>query len=312
MYKSVLAMVFAVCFTTACQRVDTDHSAASDDGDALMQVAFPGWRADGSDAVHKIVVPPSAGQTASSADPYVVKPALVLKPDLDHAILIVKGEPTDEQGNSVAGHSAPALLGAYWFEKREHRWYKGGEQPAFSQEGFFGDPGELKQVRLSDGQFMLAVENGSCWQGACGRWLSLYLVDGKKIDNVYSGLLSSDTEGATASCEELLKLTTGERLRVARDDYSNAFGCYRIEGRWQIGPSTSGPGELVIDFGGKRTSERDVPVAPDKAQALAQADTDKDGRDYLVLVHEIHARQVLDFIDGKYAPASGNNPNPGL
>ena len=116
---------------------------------------------------------------------YALAPSLVLTQAEDKVVLIVAGTPSDDQGVPQAGHASTAALGAYWFEKRGERWFKVAEQPGFAEEGFFGDPGELRQVDLGGGKIALAIENGSCWQGSCGRWLTLYTLEQQQVVKVF-------------------------------------------------------------------------------------------------------------------------------
>lgn len=287
----------------------------------LMQIAFPGWQASGRKSVREIVLPPvktpSGPPTPSDVESLLLVPSLVLNLAEDRVVLIVTGIPADAEGNSRAGHSSPAVLGAYWFEKRADRWFKLAEQPAFTAEGFFGDPGMLRQIDMGDGTIGLAVENGSCWQGSCGHFVALYRVGEKQIDPVFGELISSDSEESTNSCADLMKLNVGQKKRVPIEDYSTNYGCYHIDGHWKILPASSGPGQLLVEFTGKQTHARMVPV-PALAGKTRQTTKgprktgDQPAEEYLVTIDEVRQKQVYNFTDGRYMLVGGKNPNPGI
>lgn len=292
-------MCWLAWFLSGCERGEEAPSAASNEPAALMQLAFPGWKAAGE-----------APETGS----YALRPGLVLKPGANRAVLIVVGVPADALGNSQAGHVSQAQLGAYWFEQRGARWFKVAEQPEFAQEGFSGNPGELRQIDLGGGKIALAVENGSCWQGSCGSWLALYVVGEQQLSKLFGDLLSSDSEGASSGCSDLLKLGAGHQQRVALDDYSSGSGCYQIVGRWSITPATAGPGPLRIEFGGLQSSAEQVPAVkktgvPPKAEG---SDSEEETEEYLVTVSKLQQQQVYNYENGRYVLVKGTNPNPGL
>jgi hypothetical protein len=296
-----------------CERVEEAPSSVSNEPDALMQLAFPGWKPAGPDAVREIASPAAPGKQPETGS-YALSPGLVLKPGADRVVLVVVGEPADAQGNSQAGHASQAQLGAYWFEKRGERWFKVAEQPEFAQEGFSGNPGELRQVDLGGGKIALAVENGSCWQGSCGRWLALYVVGEQQLNKVFGDLLSSDSEGSTNGCSDLLKPGAGHQQRVALDAYSTNIGCYQIVGSWSIAPGASGPGPLSIEFGGLQSSGEVVPAlkkTPSQPQADG-SDSEDEMEEYLVTVSKLQQQQVYNYKKGRYVLVKGTNPNPGL
>jgi len=321
-----LAALLAPGLLVGCPRADSPTvSAASTEPAALMQAVFPGWQMEGPAASRTIVSPPGRTPDGKPApaeeDTYKLSPALVIPLAANRAVLIVAGEPADPQGNSRAGHSSPALLAAYWFEQRAGGWTKVAEQPDFAQEGFFGNPGKLRRLDLGGGAVGLAVENGSCWQGNCGQFLGLYRVGDTRIDKVFGDLLSSDSEGATESCSDLLKLQAGQSRHLSQEEYSTAYGCYRIEGRWRIqaapqdAPQDPGPAHLVIEYTGKESAAQTVPRPPRNPEGQAsEGEESRDGADeaYLVTIRPVRQKQTYRFANGRYELTQGRNPNPGL
>lgn len=323
----LLCLMFA-----GCERSDEPASAASAEPKALMKAAFPGWKPDGPLSVRLIESPREPGKAAAvvpaSVGSYALSPGLVIALAAERVVLIVHGVPANDTGVPQAGHASTALLGAHWFEKRGERWVKVAEQPEFAQEGYFGVAGDLHGVDLGDGRQALAVENGSCWQGACGRWLSLYAIGEQHIDMVFSELLTSNTRDASESCGELIDSGIGQQKRVPLESFSLAFACYEITGKWEIQPATSGSGSpvlLLINFTGRKTSEEGVSVEPSPGKSIAntekvsnekvaseETDDDEAPEERLVTVHELRQRQVYRFEKGRFVLFSGTNPNPGL
>ena len=313
MRKTLWVLCCLAWLLGGCERVEEAASAASNEPAALMQLTFPGWKPAGPESVREIASPAEKGKPPE-VGAYALTPGLLLKPAADRAVLVVVGVPADAQGNSQAGHASQAQLGAYWFEKRGERWFKVAEQPEFAQEGFSGNPGELRQVDLGGGKIALAVENGSCWQGSCGNWLGLYVVGDQQLTKVFGDLLSSDSEGATGGCTDLLKLGAGHQQRVSLDGYSSNIGCYQITGHWKVAPAASGPGQLTITFGGTQTSGETVPVQkkPASQTKTEGGESEEATEEYLVTVSEVQQQQVYIYQKGSYVLAKGTNPNPGL
>lgn len=309
----VKAAWFAVAFLSGCERMGGELSAGNSEPQELMQLLMPGWKAGSPASLRKIALPTEKGKPAET-DIYTLAPGLVVKLADDKVVLIVVGAPAHETGISRAGHATPALLSAYWFERRDGRWFKKAEQIAFAEEGFFGEPGELKQIDLGGGKTALAIENGSCWQGACGRWLALYGVGEARIDRMFGELISSDNENARDNCSALMEMPVGRQERVPLDAYSSMTGCYRIVGQWKTVAGPAGPGQLLIDYRGKQSRGEVVPVlAAPEADAISNGDEiDSPMEEYLVTVHEVRQNQTYRFVAGKFELVEGKNPNPGL
>lgn len=276
-----------------------------------MRVASPGWEANGKQSVRQIA---SSDDSDTERSFFALAPALVIKQAEDKITLIIVGSPTDAEGASLAGHSSRAVLGAYWFEKQGAHWLKVAEQPNFGEEGFFGHPGHLRQTDLGNGDAALAVENGSCWQGSCMKWLTLYALGEKKISKVFSDGISSDSENATNGCSDLLKLAVGQSTRVPLDDYSTYSVCRQITGTSKILPSKNGPGQLIIEYIGITTTSRNVPISDETKATYANNGIMEDvpEQEYLVKISAIQQKQVYNFRDGRYVLAKGKNPNPDL
>ena len=311
--------VFVVLALVGCQRKAAEPFADSVAEAALMRVVFPGWEPDTpTPAKVDWVVSDASGAAHDETGWVLVTPALVAETGGDRVVLIVSGRPSDEAGQDASSHASSGNLGAYWFERRAGRWYAAGAQPSFTWTGFSGDVGTLRLVPLGAGRQALAVENGSCWQGQCGQWLSFYEIGADKVSPLLAGdesiASAADVSGATASCEGLLEEKPGARARVALADYSENYGCHGLRGEWEIKPGANGPGELTIRFTGKRTTAERVPLAAPPAAASAPAEEDEEvpTEEYLVTIHPVQETVVYRYRDGLYRLHSGKNPLPGI
>lgn len=307
-------VVLACCVATVlsgCEYFGGGSFAKTNAPEDLMRVAVPGWEATGKHSIHQIAISDDSGNERSF---FSLAPAHVIKQGENKIALIVAGSPTNRDGDPGAGHSSRAVLGAHWFEKQGDHWLKVAEQPNFAEEGYFGNPGDLRQTDLGDGNTALAVENGSCWQGSCVKGLSLYVLEEKKISQIYGDKIGSDSENATKSCSDLLKLAVGQSMRVSLEDYSTYSVCRQIFGASKILSSKNGPGQLVIEYSGKTTIAKKVPIsAESQASYLAYGEAeDAPDEEYLVTVAAIRQKQVYSFRHGRYVLVSGKNPNPDM
>lgn len=307
MRNSMILAASLIGFLTGCGMPEDPASAASDDPAALTRAAIPGWQPEGKQSVQ--LIPPPDGNPADAF--YSLAPALVVKQGDAGLVLFVTGKPSTAEGGSLAGHASPGIIGAYWFERQGNKWLKRAADRRFAEEGFFGNPGELRRIDLGNGEVALAVENGSCWQGTCGRWLSLYRIGAGHVSRIFDTMLSSDSENASTACSTLLALASGQQKQVSSDDYSTHAGCHRIEGQAKILPTAGGPGQLLIEFSGVTTSGRQVAV-DNKPQPDREDDEDAPSEEYLVTVTAVREKETYRFDNGKYQRVSGRNPNPAI
>ncbi len=261
--------------------------AADDSPAALMAAAFPGWVPGRPLVVAVGTREPSSGEVMDVR----VAPARVVALDAQHRVLVVTGPPVTADGEPVASHANGANVGLYGFERRAGRWQRTFSQPSLDWTGFFGEAGELQAHPLGEGRWALSIENGSCWQGQCGRWLTLFSL-GAQGGQALAPVLQtqSSTVGATPGCEELLQ---GKPLPADNPAPVTADTCYDISSRWHFEPA-SGPGwpALVLDFTGAEIAPADAASAPQRRAVQAQ----------WVLRHDGQA----------YRPAQGRNPVRGF
>lgn len=298
------------------------------DPKVLMAIAFPGWL---SDQNHVVTSPVKDELTEF----LVVTPSLVVPLAENRVVLLVEGTPSDEQGNAMAGHASQGNLGAYWFARQSGKWVQTAAQPSVAMTGFSGEIGRLQRVELGGGRIALAVTNGSCWQGQCGEWLSLYELGEQHAQDMLGEeaaiMIHSDALGFSEGCETLAKLAPGTTHRLPLDAYSPAVGCYDVTGEWSIARAPdqerATPGDLVIYFKGVQTAVETVPKQAAKPKAPAKVGTaarefagpqgagsnaNPANNEYLATVSAVEAVLTYRYENGRYVKASGENPAPGI
>lgn len=320
-------MVLAACAKQA------EPFATSTEPAALMRVVFPDSK---EGAAERAEMPSELGEEPGNAGDDSTKAdfsaELVVRLSPDQVVLIVSGVPV------AAGHPTHGLLMAYWFERHEKNWLLSKKEPQAVFTGFYGQAGDVKLIEPADDLKVLAVENGSCWQGMCGHWLHLFRVDGQGMTDLLGKeeaiQLGTDADGATTSCEGLMKRGAGTRVRVSTDEYSEAYGCVGVSAKWyvRVRKDKSGPGDIVIEFSGKQTSAELVPIerpavsasapvaesAPQATNAAENAhendssEVEAPTEEYLVTVHNIRETLVYRYRNGQYEHLSGKNPAPEL
>lgn len=282
------------------------RASLDDSAEALMQLAFPGWSKRRPGVVRIKAASPEADD--QDAAPWVkVTPALRIPLAEDRIVLLVAGMPSTDQGLDQAGHASPANLGAYWFRREAGGWRLTASQPSFAWTGFFGDPGKLHELKLSSRRQGVAVSNGSCWQGQCGEWLSVFEIGDGRVTPLLGGQdapqIVSDVSGATEACSALLVAGPGSH-RVVAEQYSDSYGCFTVKGEWSVRPGDDAPGELEIRFSGHQAAAAQVP-----AETSAPA-PQGDGAMRDVSVSTVSETVIYRFRNGRYELASGRNPAP--
>ncbi|WP_457417904.1 hypothetical protein [Roseateles sp. P5_E7] len=244
---------------------------------ALMRSAFPTWRPR---QVHTITAPGADGK----ATQVTVTPRLVLPLDDNHRTLVVSGVEVIQTNQRLVSHASSANLGIYVFEQRDGRWVKTRETPSAGWTGFFGEPGKLSRVELGAGRVGLAVENGSCWQGSCGQWLTLFAITPGRTQRVLDLMTASTSVNATMECRDWLK----GKLRALPEHYDTDI-CFDISSHWQL---TTAPGQdqadVVIQFTGR--------------------DTEMNARTGTPSVRTVRQTLVLRQQGPRYEVVSGRNP----
>lgn len=208
----------------------------------------------------------------------------VVRLDDRHAVMLTEAVPLTEQGNPMNGHPDGAWLGAYFFEQGPDGWKLAGRNDAVDYRGFMGNLGETKVERLSTGQFVMTLTNGSCWQGMCAQWLTVYALETERVRAMVKGIpLSANNEGSDEACEKLLK---GER-----SEEPPRSACFDIGGRPAFVHSAEGDGkdELRIVFSGQRTGGTGKPQ-----------------------VRKVSTTLVYVERKGRYELREGRNPVPSL
>lgn len=297
----LLTAVALCAVLAACSQDDSDKDAVTSDTPAaptanrtasatlqrseLMALVFPGW--EDREASRSVTVslpdvsndgkPVSGSESDQRAD---ITPREVVRLDDSHAVMLTETVPLDDQGQRQDSHVAGAWLGAYFFEQGSDGWMLTRRNDAVDYQGFMGSLGTTKVERIAPQRFVLTTVNGSCWQGYCGSWLSVFELGSSVVRPVLSGIpLAASNGGADEACDKVLK--------SERADVSPQGSCFDVEGSPEFTLGTDdAPGDMRIAFNGART-------------ASAGAD-----------VENIDATVVYAWKQGTYVPSSGRNPVP--
>lgn len=267
----------------------------------LAALAFPGWSDTPAGRITTVSLPRMPGLSRErglavwSVGPnrVLAEPKLTLRLDPTHLTLIVGFVPASENGKPAVSHVLPMALAAYQFEQRNGEWKIAGRQGVFALRGFFGEA-NVRAVALSSQRQGIVVEYGSCWQGYCGTWMSLYELDKGTVrhEAAVEMALSGINVDGTADCMRRLQPLIKPHPQDTHPDDDrippDSHDCYAIESDWSIEPSREQPGDLVIRYQGA-ISRAESHAAPPSA---------------------IDQRQVLRYSDGKYRAISGFNPVP--
>jgi hypothetical protein len=88
--------------------------------------------------------------------------------------MLTETVPLDDQGQPINGHVSGAWIGAYFFEQGTDGWTLAKRSDGVDYLGFMGNIGQTKVERIAPQRFVLTTTSGSCWQGNCGTWFSVY------------------------------------------------------------------------------------------------------------------------------------------
>ncbi|MET3444123.1 hypothetical protein ABIC94_004932 [Variovorax paradoxus] len=177
-----------------------------------------------------------------------VSPREVVRLDSTHAVMLTETVPLDDQGRPMTGHVNGAWLGAYFFEQGADGWKLASRTDAVDYLGFMGNLGTTKVERIAPQRFALTITHGSCWQGYCGQWLSVYGLETGKVRALVTGIpLSATNEGTSESCQK--------GLEPAKPDELPRGACFDVDGTPSFALGTDDePGEMRIAFKGQRTA----------------------------------------------------------
>lgn len=177
-----------------------------------------------------------------------VSPREVVRLDGTHAVMLTETVPLDDRGQPMNGHVNGAWLGAYFFEQGADGWKLASRTDAVDYLGFMGNLGTTKVERIAPQRFALTITHGSCWQGYCGQWLSVYGLETGQVRALATGIpLSATNEGTSESCQKVPE--------PAKPDEPPRGACFDVDGTPSFVLGTDDePGEMRIAFKGQRTA----------------------------------------------------------
>ena len=258
--------------------------ALDDTPQALLHEALAAWRADRP----LLAILPNDKPKDPQDITVALKPVLVAAIGDDQRILVLTGEPADDEGQPAASHIDQGVVLTYGFRRRDGRWWRTGQPPTRTWTGFEGQAGTIRTIELAPRHPALVIENGSCWQGYCGGWLTLLGLDVDHVTPLADSLpMNSESSGATEGCGPFLEARPADAASVPKGlDPQN---CFDIASQWHLEPSPDGDGsDFVIAFTGREI------VADAKTHALS--------------MHDVDETLVLRRHGDKLEPASGHDP----
>ncbi|MGJ7525130.1 hypothetical protein [Variovorax sp. GB1P17] len=253
----------------------------------LMALVFPGWE-DKDDSRGGAVQLPDIGNDGkpvkgSEAEQQAnVSPREVVRLDDTHAVMLTETVPLDDQGQPISSHVAGAWLGAYFFEQGADGWTLAKRSDGVDYLGFMGNIGQTRVERIAPQRFVLTTTSGSCWQGNCGTWFSVYELGASTVHELVTSIpLSATNSGADEACEQV--------LQNKRPETPARGNCFDVDGTPEFVLGTDDePGDMRIVFSGAQTTG-----TSNRAQTVDRT-------------------VVYTYRKGTYVPGEGRNPVPGF
>lgn len=275
-----LLIVFLAVFMLPPPACD---AASLADKRALMRIAYPQW--NGRDPW--LMQVPSDDETPEPTW-IAATPALVVRLDPSHLVLMITGSPTDEAGHDIAAHVSEGHLGAVWFVRERDGWVVSHQRDDLLWAGNFGDLGTVAPFDLGRGHRAVSVRSGNCWMGGCESMLDVFELDADHAARPFpSTRVASDNLESNDRCAPALHARRGAR-RTLSDDL-DGVDCFDIAATWHLAARSDAlRPDIVLRFRGHE-------LAHDTAtKALS--------------VKAVDETQVFRYEDGHYAPIIGRNP----
>jgi hypothetical protein len=267
----------------------------------LMVLAFPTWTDDSDGRLQTVRVNAVArawagGSKKKAATRQVIaQPKFAARLGAKRIALIATLVPAYADGTPDASHVQPLGLAAYIFTPSKEGWKLSTRQEPFALHGFFG-AADITPLELAPGHPAVLAEYGSCWQGYCNSWVTLYDFDAKgvRVKPVLQQTVEARNLGALAGCaERLAPVMPGIRpvSDGSEEDFrkADAQRCIAVQGVLRVAQSEREPGDIAIEFTGGRSES--LRGAPQAAETVAQ-------------------RMRFVYRKNKYEVEAGENPAP--
>lgn len=267
----------------------------------LMVLAFPKWTDDSDGRLQTIKVNTVArawagtSKSRTATRQVIVQPKFAARLGPRRIALIATLVPAYADGTPDTSHVQPLGIAAYLFTPSKAGWKLSTRQEPFALHGFFG-AADISQLQLAPEHPAVLAEYGSCWQGYCNNWISLYDFDAKGVraKPILQQTVEAQNIGALAGCAERLAPVMPS-IRPASDGTEEDFRqadaqrCIAVQGVMQLAQAERGPGDITIEFKGGRSES--LRGAPQPAEAIAQ-------------------KMRFAYRAGKYEVEAGQNPAP--
>lgn len=291
---------------------EAELPAASD----LLVLAFPKWQDDTTGRVQTVKLAsghpewngaaeaapagkgkgkPRAVKRAAPAKPFsqsvIVEPAFVSRLGEKRYVLIARMSKASADGMAESSHGMPIALAAYTYETSKTGWKLVQRQEPLAYVGYESQA-DVQPLQLSAQRMGLSASYGSCWQGHCNEWLSLYEFGKDKVNPapILELQLNDSNAYSLPDClgrlQEVVREFRG-RIDGGYDEPNPAHDCVALRGDWSVSTSAQQPGDITVRYTG----------------AISAG-----GKDGVQPAAEVDELLRLQYRNGKYLPVAGRSP----
>lgn len=230
-----LPILFSIAVLSFLGCSSNEPGASSTDKSALIREVFSGWTPKNNEFPFSgfgLSVDPSLSYTT-----LVVSPELVVPLSESLVVLLTKAGPPS------AGHSSPAMLGAYWFSLKDKRWILTKRQDEVAWLGSSGDFGTVHAKPFTNGVVGVFVEHGWAGMGTESMWLTPFKLNEQKIsfllpENDTLTLYEYDGSAQWYDCDAWLDQAIGyqKSMKVLDSQKGVSDRCSRLKVSWDVMP----------------------------------------------------------------------------
>ncbi len=283
---------FLCCILAACGKKAPDGpSSATLERASLMQVAFPGWTANGPAQKQKLHVPEkfssatdAKGKTVEEVIDEQIDPEFVVRLADDDATLIFSGHRLEDDGQPQMCQACGVEFGAVQFHRVDGNWYLTNRQDVFTEAGSMGSGVSPEIIKLAQHVFALKLGSYEMQSGDESQVDGLYvLTPTGPRDVLEKGVFQfANNEGMAVNCQEPSARDKNKPLPEEEQQE-----CYHLDSKWHLDATGETPGDLTLQYAG----------------FVRTQDKDKQYR-----YHHVDTKQIWHYQDGKYVAVSGTNP----
>ncbi|AKU20273.1 hypothetical protein [Massilia sp. NR 4-1] len=221
----------------------------------------------------------------------IVEPAFVSRLGEKRYVLIARLSKATADGMPESSHGMPVALAAYTFETSKNGWKLVQRQEPLAYVGYESQA-DIQPLQLSAQRMGLSASYGSCWQGHCNEWLSLYEFGKDKVNPapILELQLNDSNAYSLPDClgrlQEVVREFRG-RIDGGYDEPDASHDCVALRGDWSVSTSAQQPGDITVRYTG----------------AVSEG-----GKHGVQTAAEVDQLLRLQYRNGKYLPVAGRSP----